>query len=219
MKQVLTILFLLTEIHSVSGQINKDLTVDFSEIDSLKYMEFKIQYPGEVLLDSTKKTIVDSSFVLLVKGKKQTFINEYDNRYYYRGFLPSLESYVLTHCGMLWCLTPLVDRTTGKQLDLESTFDNEAEIPLISKTGDMMLVFASNVFSPTSYISLYQKVDKEDNLGFSMVFDLSVDLWDIQEAIWVSDNSFALKIADYENDIKENGSINIKYIIGKIIKD
>lgn len=216
MKQVLTIVCLLIGTQFVIAQNNKNLTVDFSEIDSLEYMEFKMKYPNEVLFDSTKKTIVDSSFVLLINGKEQTFINEYDNRYYYRGFLPSLQSYVLTHCGMLWCLTSLIDQTSGKQLDLESTFDNEAEIPLISKNGNMMLVFASNVFSPASYISLYQKVDKEDNLGFSMALDLSVDLWDIQEAIWVSDNSFALKIADYNDDERENKSRKVRYMIGKI---
>lgn len=216
MKLTLAIFLLFVGVHFVSGQNNKNVAVDFSKIDSLKYVEFKMQYPNEVLLDSTKKTIVDSSFVLLINGREQTFINEYDNRYYYRGFLPSVQSYVLTHCGILWCLTSLVDRTSGKQLELDSTFDNEAEIPIISKNGNMMLVFANNVFSPDSYISLYQRVDKEDNLGFSLVFDISKDRWDIQEAIWINDNSFALKLAEYGSNEGENDSINIKYIIGKI---
>src|SRR5690606_9128164 len=131
MKNRISILIsLLLGLNSLFGQNDQKLIVDFSEIDSLEYQKFKGEYANKLSVDSTKKTIPDSSFTLVINGKSQCFHcqMDYNPCYYYKGFLPPINSFVITYCTMNICETFLIDQSSGERQTLFSPFDNESEI-------------------------------------------------------------------------------------------
>lgn len=194
------------------------LDVEFSEIDSLQYMEYKKKYTNMLVVDSTKKTIPDSSFALIINDKNQHFDcqKDYSPCYYYKGFLPPINSFVITHCTTQICETFLIDQTSGERQTLFSPFDNECEIPILSKDLNKMVVYASNVFDTESFISLYQRTDNTVNFNFESYRSMTTKKWKIYEAIWINNTSFALITFDAYGGQNGNKALNKRYIKGEI---
>ena len=217
-KSISIIFFLLYGLTNLYGQREQDLVVEFSKIDSLEYIEYRNEYSNPLVLDSTKRTIPDSSFTLTISNENQHFAcqKDYAPCYYYIGFLPPLESFVITHCTMYVCGTFLINQNSGERHNLFSPFDNECEPPLLSKGQNKMLVFASNVFQTESFISIYQRKDKLANFDFDSFESLTTDKWKIYEAVWIDETSFPLKT--FEEYGAQTGSVplNVKYILGRI---
>ena len=209
---------LLIGLNGLFGQTEQELIVAFYEIDSLQYFEFRKEYSNNLEVDSTKKTIPDSSFTLIIKNNYLRFDcqKDYNGCYYYKGFILSLNSFVITHCGMLTCETFLINQTSGERCALFSPFDNECETPLLSKDLNKMLVFASNVFEIESYISVYQKTKGLSGFNIKSFKGLRIDKWRINEAIWINDTTFALITSDKYGDNSVNLPLTTKYLIGKI---
>lgn len=210
--------YLLLGLNGLLGQNGQELIVKFSEIDSLQYIEFKKEYTNKLVVDSTKKTIPDSSFALVINDKNQQFDchNDYNPCYYYKGFLPPINSFVITHCKMYICETFLIDQTSGEQQSLFSPYDNECEIPVLSKDLNKMLVFASNVFDVESFISVYQRTDKTEGFNFESYDSLTIENWDIHEVIWINDSSFALITFNEYGGQNGSETLNKKYMEGEI---
>tara|TARA_R110002049_G_scaffold185921_1_gene354193 strand:+ start:3187 stop:3822 length:636 start_codon:yes stop_codon:yes gene_type:complete len=200
------------------GQNGKEFVVEFSEIDSLQYVKLKENYSNKLVVDSTKQTIPDSSFTLIINNKNQQFSckEEYNPCYYYNGFLPSINSFIITYCTIDICETFLIDKTSGESKTLFSPYDNQSEVPLFSKNLKKMLVFASNVFDTESFISIYQRANEDEDFNFDSYESLTTDKWKIYEAIWINENSFALMTFEKYGGISGSVPLNVNYMIGEM---
>ena len=213
MRKVLTILFLLLiGVNVVFAQTQKDLQIEFTEIDSLEYLKFKSEYSNPIRIDTTKRT---DSFSLVVNDKIESF-NDFDNsdRYYYQGFLPPLNSYALNHCSMYTCRNFLLNRKTGERQFLYTPYDNECEIPVLSKDLRSMLVFASDVFNKGSFISIYRINESTGSLDYETFGSWMTGKWKIYETIWINDRSIALKTFDEYGGRSGSEPLNLKYYKG-----
>jgi hypothetical protein len=210
--------FLILGLNGMFSQNHPELNIEFMKIDSLQYQRYKEDYANKLYLDSTKKTIPDSSFTLTINGENQIFNCEkdYNPCYYYKGFLSPINSFVVTHCTMDICETYLIDKTTGEQRTLFSPFDNECEIPVFSKDLNKMLVYASNVFDSDSFISIYQRTDNTENFNFDSFKIYDTNKWKIYEGIWIDETNFALKTFQKFGGKTGSEPLNINYIRGKI---
>jgi hypothetical protein len=195
-KFAFVVFHLLFGLTSLFGQPAQELILDFSEIDSVQYMEYKKDYSNMLILDSTKRTIPDSSFTLVVHNKRQQFDcqPDYNPCHYYKGFLSPIQSYVITYCTLHECGTYLIDQHSGERKELFSPFDNECEPPLLSKKHNKMLVFASSIFETESFISIYQSNDDNGSFNFESFDSFTTDMWEIYKAICIDETSFALRI-------------------------
>lgn len=209
---------LLVGLSAALGQSDKSLTIAFTDIDSLQYMKFKKEYTSHLVVDSTKKTTPGASFSLPIENKIQQFDcqKDFSDCHYYKGFLPSLNSFVITHCTRQICGTFLVDATSGERQGLFSSFDNECESPVLSKDHTKMLVFASDVFDKASYISIYHRANKKEKFDFKSFASLSTNKWRIFEVVWINDTRIALMIFDQYGGQTGNELLNVKYIQGEI---
>jgi hypothetical protein len=203
-------------LNSLLGQSEQDLIIDFSEIDSLQYIAYKKEFSNKLIIDSTKKTIPDSSFSLIIKNTEQLFDCQKDNSdcHYYKGFLPQLSSFIITHCGMSICETFLIDQTSGEIQNLLSPYDNECKAPVLSKNHNKLLVYASSVFDRESFISIYQKSGKNEDFDFKSYKSLTIKEWRIYEVIWINNTSFALITFDKYGGKTGSEALNVKYIKG-----
>ncbi len=210
-----TLCFLLVGLNGLLGQEGKELIVEFSEIDSLQYLRFKKEYPNRLVKDSTKKTIPDSSFTLIINNKSEKFDCEKDYApcYYYEGFLLPINSFVITHCIMYQCVTYLIDKASGERQYLFGPFENQCEVPVLSKDLNKMLIFSSDVYDKESFISLYKRTSKNEDFDFETHDSLTTDKWKILEAIWIDDTKFALKTFDKYSGDKP---LNVNFVKGEI---
>lgn len=209
---------MLLGIKSLSGQSEKELTIEFMKIDSLQYIKFRKDYSSYLIVDSIKKTTADSSFSLNVNNESRRFDckRDFSGCYYYKGFLPPLNSFVITHCSTLICETFLIDKASGERQNLFSPYDNESETPVLSKDLTKMLVFASDVFGRASFISIYQRSTNKGNFDFKSFASLNTNKWKVFEVVWINDTSIALKTFDQYGGKTGNELLNVKYLKGEI---
>lgn len=212
--------------HTDSGQnINlsekeniNDLNLKFIKIDATDYYNYKKKYSNGVEIDSTIVNKPDNSFKLIVKNKERVFscgVN-YNNCTYYKGYLKALNRYILTFCGEGYCGTYLLDRKTGIKNYLQSPFDSECETPSLSKDQNTLISFASSVFNKSSFIALYKKNIKTQEMNFNEFSSFKTSNWRIDEIIWIDNNSIALKVYDKYGGIRGDKLINIRYLKGII---
>ncbi len=210
--------FLLITLNVVFAQHQQPLDLDFTEIDSVQYMEFKKAYSNNLVIDSTKHAITRSSFTLIIRNEEEQYEcpGNDDDCNYYKGFLPDINSHVITNCGTQVCYTYLLDRTSGDFQTLFSSFDTECEVPLLSKDLSKMLVYASSVFDVESYVSVYERTDASSQFDYQNFKGIRANSWVINEAIWVDDNTFALITSETYGASGTNVLVNVKYRLGRI---
>jgi hypothetical protein len=207
----------LLGITGLLGQSSTELSLAFTSIDSLEYQNFKKGYSSQLVQDPTKKAIGSSFFTLTIDNTPQNFECEKDfsDCHYYKGFIAPLNSYVITHCGMYNCETFLVNKSSGKRHPLNSPFDNECKSPVLSQNFNKMLVFASDVFSGSSYISIYER-DSHGNFDFESYASLITNKWKIFEVVWINDTTFALMTFEEYGGISGNEPLNVTFLKGEI---
>ncbi|WP_405399176.1 hypothetical protein [Maribacter sp. Asnod2-G09] len=216
---------LITEINTLDnleeqkkkeGDNKLDLT--FSPIDSTQYFDYKKKYSNDVTIDSLIINKENSFFTLSIKNTEKKFSCgiDFNNCTYYKGYLNSLNKYVLTYCGVLYCGTSLLDKNTGIQNYLESPFDTECETPSLSKDKNKLISYSSSVFDKESFIGLYKKNTETQEIDFENYETFNTSDWRINEIIWVDDNFIALKIYDKYGGITGDKLMNVRYLKSKI---
>lgn len=195
-----------------------ELKIEFTEIDSTDYFNYKQNYSDGIKINSTIVHEAGSSFTLAVKNadKKFSCDVDYNNCTYYKGFLNPLNKYVLTSCGKGYCGTYLLDKNTGVRSFLQSPFDSECEVPSLSKNENKLIAFSSSVFDRKSFIALYRKNIDSKKIDLKEYDSFHTSDWRIKEIIWIDNNSIALKV--YEKYGGKTGSelINVRYLKGNI---
>ena len=205
---------LLFGVSGLYAQNVTELSIEFTAIDSLRYNDFRKSYSSQVTIDSIKRA---NSFSLIVNSKIENFDNHDDNdRYYYKGFLTPLNSYVLNHCSKYVCENFLLSKETGERQFLYSPYDNECETPVLSKDLKRMLVFATDVFDRGSFISVYQKIDNGEEFDYESFESWTTNRWRIFEVVWIGNTSIALIAFDEYGGRTGNELQNVKYFKGEL---
>lgn len=203
---------------NIHGQDVENLNLIFSNIDSGTFSILKQDYSSGLEKDTTIKTLPDSSFTLQLKNESEIFecAKDYNGCYYYKGYLPSLNSHIITHCSMYSCETFLLNHLSGKRQYLPSPFDNECESPVIAKSELKLLIFASSVLGNDSFIGIYERSNTNANFDFTTYKTYHLSTKKIFEIIWIDDVSFALKTFQGYGGKSGNELLNVKYIQVKI---
>ena len=194
------------------------LKIKFTKTDSINYFSFRQNYSNGIKIDTTIVNESGSSFSLIIKNEEKKFSCDidYNNCYYYKGFLKPLNKYIITYCGTGYCRTYLLDKNTGTQNYLESPFDSECEIPSLSKNENKLIAFSSSVFDRESFIALYKKNIETKKIDFKKYDTFYTSDWRVKEIIWIDNNSIALKIYEKYGGKSGNELINTRYLKGKI---
>jgi len=207
----------VSEEQEIKENKNK-LKIKITKIDSTDYFDYKQKYSNGITVDTTLVNEAGNSFTLAVKNadKKFSCDIDYNDCTYYKGFLNSLNKYILTSCGRGYCGTFLLDKNTGVRNFLQSPFDSECEIPSLSKSQDKLIAFSSSVFDRESFIALYKENVETKKIELRKFDSFYTSDWRIKEIIWIDNNSIALKV--YEKYGGKTGSelINTRYLKGKI---
>ena len=217
MKLVLTTLcFLILGFNSLNGQNNRELAITFSKIDSSLFNKHKESIPHAIIIDSTKKAIPGSSFSLKINNSEQSFNckKDFSDCFYYKGFLTTINSYVITHCGSYTCETYLINQSSGKIQDIPNPYDSESNSPILSEDENKMLVYASSVFDKESFICVLQRTNNTEEFNTKSYESLFIKEWRILEAIWITNHSFAIKTFDEYGGNTGSEPLNVKYFQG-----
>lgn len=200
------------------AQDKETLNIQFTPIDSIQYVKFKNDYSNQLILDSAIKTIPDSSFSLIINDTSTRFGcgKGFHDCNYYKGFIPPLNCFAITHCSSYICRTFLVDKATGERHFFSSPYDNECYVPLLSKNLNKMLVIASNVFDTESYISVYERQHNETDFNYEFFSSMTTQKWKAYEAVWINETSIALITFEKYGGITGNQLLNVKYVKGVI---
>jgi len=220
MNFLLKISFFLFCLISIGNSENEThpYSITLSESDAIAFAHYKKNFSNQLVLDTTITTIPDSSFQLEVAGTARSYScgNHCADCIYYNGNLPSIDSYVLTHCQPEYCETMLLNKTTGVSENLPSGFDNEAEVPVMSKNGSQMLVYASNVFEREAVISVYQKKEPNTPIHWNAAAEFNTMLWKINEIVWIDELSFAIHAYQKQGGIAGDSLVGQQFYIGKL---
>lgn len=207
----------VSEEQEIKENKNK-LKIKFTKIDSTDYLDYKQKYSNGITVDKTIVNEAGNSFTLALKNADKKFgcDIDYNDCTYYKGFLSSLNKYILTSCGKGYCGTFLLDKNTGVRNFLQSPFDSECEVPSLSKSQDKLIAFSSSVFDRESFIALYKENVETKKIELRKFDSFYTSDWRIKEIIWIDNNSIALKV--YEKYGGKTGSelINTRYLKGKI---
>ena len=203
-------------------QITKEnrnkLVLKFAEIEQNDYLRYKQEYSNGITIDSTKVNKAGDSFTLSINNTDEKFSCGTNNSdcTYYKGFLNSMNKYVLTNCGQSYCGTYLIDKITGDKTSLESPFDSECEAPVLSKDQNKLIAFSSSVFERKSFIALYSKSIKTEKIDFKEFDSFYTSNWKINEIIWIDTNTIALIVYDEYGGKTGGELINKRYLRGEI---
>jgi len=216
MKTRVIFFYLLVFGTSVFGQNFEELEFNFTLIDSTSYLEYKKNYFNHIVLDSSLKTIPDSSFSLYVNGEEKPFecTTDYSACIYYVGLIEPLNSYIITTCNEGSCSTLLLNKATGESNYLFSPFDSECEAPLLSKNQTKILVFASSVFGNESFISIHSRKEIGDDFNFDLGKSVNIEDFRIYEAIWIDETTIAIKTFQEFGGVSGSQPLNVQYLKG-----
>ena len=190
------------------------LKLNFTTIDSADYLSYKRKYSNGITIDSTIVNKAGSSFTLSLKNTEKTFSCDidYNDCTYYKGFINSLNKYILTYCSNGYCGTYLLDKNTGETNSLESPFDSECESPVLSKNESQLIAFSSSVFDTNSFLSLYENNPKTKIIDFTIYKFFNSSEWKINEIIWIDEKTIALIIYDEYGGETGSELINKRYL-------
>jgi len=190
------------------------LKLKFTKIKSTEYFDYKQKYSNGITIDTTITNKAGSSFTLPLKNTEKTFSCDIDFNVctYYKGFIKSLNKYVLTYCGQGYCGTYLLDKNTGETNSLESPFDSECESPVLSKNESQLIAFSSSVFDTNSFLSLYENNPKTKIIDFTIYKFFNSSEWKINEIIWIDEKTIALIIYDEYGGETGSELINKRYL-------
>jgi hypothetical protein len=210
--------FLWSTLGGLFAQHQQPLDVDFTEIDSVQYLEFQKAYRNNLVIDSIEHAITRSSFTLFIRNEEEQYEcpTEYNDCNYYKGFLPAINSHVISNCGVQVCYTYLLNRTSGDYQTLFSSFDTECEVPLLSKDLTKMLAYASSAFDAASYLSVYERANAASQFNYQNFKGIEINSWVINEAIWVNDTTFALITSETYGGSDVSVLVNVKYRLGRV---
>ncbi|WP_179317940.1 SH3 domain-containing protein [Winogradskyella undariae] len=184
-----------------SENASSNLNINFNKISVKQFKEFQSNYKSQITIDSEIKTISGKYFILNTLNSSIKIPCDYNNGfgcYYYKGYLDNLNLYGIERIGSGVGLLALLNSKTDKLYGISSNFDDSYEMPLLSKSKNLIAFYASDSYDIQSEISIYTIENNEIN--FSKKLYYFNNKWKIKELVWISDNSFALRVYDFIND-------------------
>ena len=193
------------------------LGVTFSDISEAQYQEYATLYTPYIVLDSIKM-ITPGSFEVSIGNGERTYTcaESYNPCYYYKGFFPDLNSYIISHCEMEYCATFMLNADTGLTYSLYSPFDQSTDTPLLSPNKKMLLSFASSAILGDTYIALYTRSDLNDDFDLTQFTGRLKNSLRIHEAVWVDNHGFAMKVPKGRKTSTDAKPEQPTYIMGKL---
>ncbi|TDG35629.1 hypothetical protein EZJ43_13500 [Pedobacter changchengzhani] len=195
----------------------------FEPIFKKEFEKFKELYNDQI--DTSKKRTIQSSKIFSVKTKDSLYNFEqdtlnYDSFYYYDGFIKPLDLFLVYYAdsrnelGIFYA----IDGKSNNFYEISSPFDGGLIKPLVSPKLKWLLYYVNNDYeTKISFISLLKIEQKETNIKYTDYLGYNSDKWQIDDAIWINENTFALKVFDkyYEtmpNQMIEERHKNIRYL-------
>ncbi len=192
--------------------------LQFSEITFKEFKNYQSNYKTGVLLDSTKETRPGSYFIIPTQTHQFKFSCGADFTYchYYKGYVEALHSHVISMVGSGVEMVYLINKKNNQLYPLATPFDNGCEAPRISKSGDLFIAFASNVFHKEAFISFYKKDKKTKAFDLINYESFLTDEWRILDLVWVDDQSFALSVYEersWNKSTDKEEIIGLRYLL------
>ena len=203
-----------------------DYEFDFESIDSVAFKSFKENYIQKVVYDATRIIINDSLFTIKTQKGNRTFNMDYGGNSgrrgftwtEYKGFIPSLKCYVLNE----WSISEftfgtsfLIDSLTQSEFRFQSLYDGPNEPPVISPQNAYLISYANSIFDSEGAcrISLVKINSIENELDFSGYLYFESNDWTIDEIVWITEHSFALKVNSKEfNEENQKWEEHFEYL-------
>jgi hypothetical protein len=173
------------------------LEFKFSKITEQEFNNYKSGYKNPVIIDSTNINSKDGYFILKINDRLTKFYSNICKQWQnYEGFIKPLNSYQISGCGMDACYSYLINKTTGKTINIDSGPNIDgASIIYVSKAESKFLAYSNG--SPNmdmgTFIIIYYKTPGTDNYNYDTYDSYFANQWEIEDFIWVDEQTIAIK--------------------------
>ncbi|BAV06619.1 hypothetical protein FLA_2638 [Filimonas lacunae] len=167
-----------------------------------KYFQY---YTPNIDTSGVQITRTPHGLKLNTTSRVVTFVNDdtnYENYAYYKGYIPSLKTYVVDDVSAANEVSSLllIDSASGYTYNLESTFDNSCDVPLPSPDQRLLLIYATDLYLKSgAYISVWKINDHGRNMYTHFKTRKLTDNL-IENIAWIDNHSFAVKLKPLIDD-------------------
>lgn len=211
--------------HDEDGEAASQLSnFNIDTITESDFLKYKGKYKSKLNKDSALVEWTDTSFIITTEHSKKAFntlITDDHPFNYYLGFLKPLNLFVTWHIdghneiGSMM----LLDKVSGKSFELSSPFDNPNETVLLSPKENYLISFANTWYETDHcFISVIQINKSKKHFKPLFKYGLYIDKVNIEDLIWINENSFAIAVAEAIDDAAENENKKRCYLKASIKK-
>ncbi|WP_316802772.1 hypothetical protein [Pedobacter nototheniae] len=178
------------------------LKVKFKPISEKDFLVARRKYNNQIDTSSSKITRTSLTFTIKTADSLYTFkcdTSDYSYFSYYNGFIKPLNLFLVYNSDSQNEMGDLIaiDQVSNKVYTISSPFDGGMTKVLTSPGKNYFMAFVNNIYkNKISFFSVI-KIDKQGkNAMYKDFIGYNSKEWQIEEAVWLSENSFALKVYD-----------------------
>jgi hypothetical protein len=198
--------------------------IKIDTITEKEFVKYKNRYQSKINYDSSLVVWTDTSFTIKCDSSVHTFNTRVTDDFpycYYKGLLQPLNLYIVwsidgrNEIGSLL----LIDKKTGKVFVFDSGFDEPLTTLFISPGNKYLMSFANTWYeSDHCYIPILKINPAKNKFTLNYFYSFCIDKVNIDDMIWVSDNSFALLVTEKENQKNADSIKHKNYLKASFVK-
>ena len=183
------------------------ISLQFVSISKKQFLNFKTHQPDSNYIFNSP-IYTSAPFTITTKKTEYKFRNTpYDDEYRYIGYVPEINSHIISECKWV-CVNYLLDNETDEKMMLPCDFDSGVLGLKISASKKQMLMYLS--YDAANYADYYSHraeiifMQIGDAKGFHKLTNPKICIiteWSIEDIVWIDEKSIALKVYDKYEDV------------------
>lgn len=206
-----------------------DLKIDFDTITKSQFENYREKFQRKI--DTISKLIsrTANSFVIRASDTLFKFSSKDYRVHTYHGFLPDINSHLISVSGSGICEMFLIDLETGAGFLIPAFYDDGCNIPIISNTKSFLLIYGTCpagklCFDWYENITTISLIDLSTENSIKSINNarkfgvLGIDDFEILEIFWADDEKLIIKAFDrvsFDKKDKDYKS-NVSFLQGTI---